>query len=424
MTEPRRARRRGSPHGTSQSTKDMNRILRACVCGVALAAFARIGSTTVSTQPGGAAGSQGPAQPVRFRAHVVAQQIASGYQVIAVDMNRDRKLDLIGLGTARQVDLNWYENPAWTPHLITADLPSKINAAAHDVDGDGLPELAVQHGFSTAIKTSAGGVSLLSHRSPTEPWSRTDIDALPTSHRLRWMKLDARRTVLVNAPLLGPDATATDAHATNQLVFYEGPGWKRQVLGEVDGLVHGIQATSLAPFGSASADSLLSAGLTGIVQHQLRGGKWLSAPLAGGSPAEWPKSGSSDVAVGVHRGAPIIASLEPWHGNQVVVYRRDRDAWVRQVLDDTLTDAHALATGDFEGTGRTAIVAGERQGRRSVYVYWPPATLGEPWQKHVLDDTLNASACSVADINADGRVDIICIGNQQPSLKWYENLGR
>lgn len=399
----------------------MNRILHVCACVAALAPLA----PTAATEPQAPArGSQDAPPPVRFRAHVVAQQIASGYQVIAVDMNKDRRLDLIGLGTARQVDLNWYESPSWTPHLIASDLPSKINAAAHDVDGDGLPELAVQHGFSTAIKTSAGSISLLSHAAPHAAWTRKDIDALPTSHRIRWMKLDGRRTVLVNAPLLGQDAAATDAHAANQLVFYEGPEWKRQVLGKVDGLVHGIQATSQAPFGRGDGESLLSAGFTGIVQHQLRGGKWVSASLTGGSPAEWPKSGSSDVAVGRHGGVPIIASLEPWHGHQVVVYRRERESWVRQVLDETLTDAHALATGDFDSSGRSAIVAGERQGQRSVYVYWPPATLGQPWRKQVLDNALNASACIVVDLNADGRTDIACIGNQQPSLKWYENLGR
>lgn len=402
----------------------MKSVLRVCACLAAVAALAPLRPTATTGRTSAASGSQEAPPPVRFRAHVVAQQIASGYQVVAVDMNKDGRLDLIGLGTARQVDLNWYESPSWTPHLITADLPSKINAAAHDVDGDGIPELAVQHGFSTAIKTSAGGISLLSHASPNEPWTRRDIDALPTSHRIRWMTLDRKRTVLVNAPLLGQDAASTDAHANNQLVFYEGPDWKRRVLGQVDGLVHGILATSQAPFGTGAGQALLSAGFTGIVQHQLRAGKWVSASLTGGSPAEWPKSGSSDVAVGTHRGAPIIATLEPWHGNQVVVYRRERGAWTRQVLDEALTDAHALATGDFDGSGRSAIVAGERQGQRSVYIYWPPATLGEPWRKEVLDNTLNASACIVVDLNADGRLDIACIGNQQPSLKWYENLGR
>lgn len=361
--------------------------------------------------------------PVRFREHVVARQIASGYQVIAVDVNKDGALDLIGLGTARQVDLQWYENPSWRPHLISAELPSQINAAAHDIDGDGIPELAVQHGFSTAIKTSAGTISLLSHASPDAPWTRRDIDALPTSHRIRWLTLGAKRTVLVNAPLLGQNAESPDAHAANQLVFYEGPDWKRQVLAEVDGLVHGIQATREVPFGDGRGDSLISAGFTGLVQHRLRRGRWVSTPMIAGSPATWPKSGSSDVAVGRHGRAPIVATLEPWHGHQVVLYRRERETWVRQVLDSTLTDAHALATGDFDGSGRTAIVAGERQGQRSVYVYWPPAVLGEPWRKQVLDSTLNASACIAADINGDRRMDVACIGNQQPSLKWYENLG-
>lgn len=362
--------------------------------------------------------------PVRFRPHVVAQAIANGYQVLAVDMNKDGKLDLVGLGTARQVDLNWYENPSWTSHLIASDLASKINAAAHDIDGDGIPELAVQHGFSTAVKTSAGGVSLLTHGAPGAPWTRRDIDALPTSHRIRWMRLDARRVVLVNAPLLGPDAATTEAHAMNPLVYYEAPDWKRQVLGQVDGLVHGILPTAAPPFAEGRGDSLLSAGFTGVVQHRMVGGAWVSTPVTGGSPAAWPKSGSSDVAVGRHGRSPLVATLEPWHGNEVVVYHRGKAGWERQVLDDRLTDAHALATGDFDGRGRTAIVAGERQGQRSVYVYWPPPALGQPWQKQVLDDTLNASSCITADVNADRRLDIVCIGGQQPSLKWYENLGR
>jgi hypothetical protein len=34
-----------------------------------------------------------------------------------------------------------------------------------------------------------------------------------------------------------------------------------------------------------------------------------------------------------------------------------------------------------------------------------------------------ASSCAVADLNADGRPDIICIGSETANLKWYENKG-
>ena len=35
-----------------------------------------------------------------------------------------------------------------------------------------------------------------------------------------------------------------------------------------------------------------------------------------------------------------------------------------------------------------------------------------------------AAACAIADLNGDGRPDIVCIGSATANLKWYENLGR
>ena len=322
--------------------------------------------------------------------------------------------------------ISWYENPSWAPHLIASDLSLIINAAARDVDGDGIPEIGVATGFTTAIATSKGGVHLLTHgASPNDPWTRKDIDILPTAHRVRWMSADGgKKIVLVNAPLIGPDATAPEAHAKNQLVYYEAPDWKRQAMNDEEGLMHGIAVTHQAPWATGKPDVILSAGFTGIAQHEFRNGKWLRTQLTSGRPAEWPKGGSSDVAVGHFGKVPTMSAIEPWHGNEVALYSLSGKQWVRQLLDDQITDGHALAMADFAGNGRDAIVAGERGGQRSVYIYWPPAKLGDPWQKQVLDSAMNASSCITADINGDKRPDIACIAGRAPSLKWYENLGK
>jgi hypothetical protein len=37
---------------------------------------------------------------------------------------------------------------------------------------------------------------------------------------------------------------------------------------------------------------------------------------------------------------------------------------------------------------------------------------------------MGAAACAVADLNADGRPDIVCIGSATTNLKWYENAGQ
>jgi hypothetical protein len=42
----------------------------------------------------------------------------------------------------------------------------------------------------------------------------------------------------------------------------------------------------------------------------------------------------------------------------------------------------------------------------------------------ILDEMgMSASGCQTADINKDGRMDIVMIGGGTHNIKWYENLG-
>ncbi len=83
-----------------------------------------------------------------------------------------------------------------------------INAAAYDIDGDGIPEIAVAQGFTTSTKTSKGIVSILTHGADvTQPWTAKEIDRVPTAHRLRWIDADGSgKKMLVMAPLIGMDS--------------------------------------------------------------------------------------------------------------------------------------------------------------------------------------------------------------------------
>src|SRR5881396_2557069 len=87
------------------------------------------------------------AQPVQFRDHVIEPKIPGGYAVLVVDINHDGRPDVIGL-TSRLTELAWYENPTWERHVIVKDMNGLVNLAAYDIDGDGIPELAVENEFS------------------------------------------------------------------------------------------------------------------------------------------------------------------------------------------------------------------------------------------------------------------------------------
>lgn len=384
-----------------------------------LPSLALIGAL-VLTRVAAPAGDDGQAT---FTAHTIATELRGGYQTLVVDLNKDGKPDIIALAS-NLPDLVWFENPGWQRHVLAGGFTGLINVAAFDVDKDGVPELAVASGFTMSPKTSTGIVSILTHGADlTAPWTVKEIDRVPTAHRLRWIDPDGSgNKVLVNAPLVGPDAEAPDYKSPVALYLYRPPDYKRQTLDDrFTGLFHGIEPVTWEGVGG---QALLSAGFMGVQLHRFAEGKWTTTELLKGDPSAWPKSGSSDIAVGHLGPEKFLATIEPWHGNQVVVYRQDKDAWRRQVLDATLANAHTLVVLDADSDGRDEIVAGQRAGERSLIMY-SASKDGATWTRHVLDEGGMAGAgCAAADLNADRRPDIVCIGTATANLKWYENMGR
>src|SRR5207302_900010 len=86
-----------------------------------------------------------------------------------------------------------------------------------------------------------------------------------------------------------------------------------------------------------------------------------------------PKCGSSDVAIGHLGRSTFIAAIEPWHGNETVVYGQAPNGWDRHVIDDSLSEGHTILTADFDRSGRDAIVAGFRgAAAHGVFLYELP----------------------------------------------------
>jgi hypothetical protein len=45
------------------------------------------------------------------------------------------------------------------------------------------------------------------------------------------------------------------------------------------------------------------------------------------------------------------------------------------------------------------------------------------WSRQVLDEGgMAAAACTAADLDLDGRADILCIGTATANLKWYRGI--
>jgi hypothetical protein len=352
-----------------------------------------------------------------FTAHTVATGIHGGYQVVAADLNHDGKVDLIGLGMAAD-SLVWYENPSWMPHVIVS-ASRMVNLDVADIDGDNIPEIALAYGFSPTPAKSTGNIAILhSNGDPRNPWTLKEIDQQPSAHRVRFVN-----KVLLVAPVLNSKSPGFDDpdHLPNPLWMYRPGAWKRELLtDENKGVVHGLLAYDWYGDGHQEA---LTAGYSGVFVNS----EAKRLQLTAGNPAPWPHCGAGETAVGKLAGKQFFATIEPFHGNMVVVYTQDaKGQYQRNVIDTSLVNGHTLALVDVDGDGIPEIVAAGNGSRANLFFYRATDSTGQQWQRMLMDDDMSANSCVVADIKGNGRKnDVVCIDSRGVNaLKWYEYQGK
>src|SRR6266852_4520867 len=200
-----------------------------------------------------------------FAGHVIESKMPGGYSVIVLDVNKDGKPDVIGM-TSRLTELAWYENPTWERHVMIKDMTGLVNMAAADIDGDGIPELAIENEFSMVAAKSPGLVWLLRHQGdPREPWKLTKVDQLITSHHVAWADVDGDgKKELINAPLIGPKGLAPRYDQDKvSLVYYHVPTdpqgeWKRLLIDDqLNGVLHRARVVKWT---EGKRDQILTAG--------------------------------------------------------------------------------------------------------------------------------------------------------------------
>jgi hypothetical protein len=357
-----------------------------------------------------------------FREHVITTEVKFGYQLVAVDLSGDGRKDLIAVDE-RATELAWFENPTWARHVLATDVPRQLNVDCWDADGDGDPEVVLAYRFESRPEQSVGNVVLLkSGADVRQPWTAREIDRVPTAHRVRWIDPEGNgRKVLLLGPMVGRRFPPLEGDPV-PIYLYRPGDWRRETLStEPRGVLHAINPVD---WDGSGRQQLLTASYAGLHRFQFIHGQWVATRITAGDPRPWPLCGSSEVRLGHLGTSRFLAAIEPWHGNQVVVYLPEGDQWKRVVIEDQMENGHALAVGDLNGDGRDEIVSGFRGKGFQLSLYHPADEHGERWQKTVLDDGgIAAADCVIDDFTGDGRPDIVAIGASTGNLKLYENLG-
>jgi len=302
------------------------------------------------------------------------------YSIFVFDMNQDGWLDIVSLRLPGGEEAVWYENPKggagyWTEHLAFSAVDDESPSFA-DIDGDGKPELVT-------LSKGYGGWAQPDWTHPNNPWTFRNLTSKGT-----W----------------GP--------------FTHGLG-----TGDVNGDGH--------------PDLILAEGW------------WEQPAISSGTPwvqhpaAFWGQDDPGESYGGAQMFADdvdgdgdndIVTSLQA-HGWGLAWFENQPAGFAKHMIMNTRAEEaqygvafaqlHALALVDLDGDGLKDIVTGKRKGAHGVglgseldapaVLYWFKLVRQSGqlphYEPHLIDSEAGVGTqLTVADVNGDGRADILTAG--------------
>ena len=331
-----------------------------------------------------------------------------------VDINNDGHLDVVS-------GENWYEAPLWTKHPFRAlnytnNYIDAFSDLPIDVDGDGYQDLVTVSWFAKKIAWwknpgrhgSSWSESVIDSGFPVEFAFLVDIDN------------DGKARELL--PQAGSEGTP--------LAWYEvkDEAWIKHVVSQRS-YGHGIGAGDVN--GDGRTDILTPKGWFEAPPDP-RSGEWKYHP-------DWDEKTSLGFMYVVdinEDGRKDILTTSAHDYGILWLEQGPNGQWMRHIVDNSWSQAHAATLVDLNGDGRMDLVTGKRYmahngsdpgEREPLGVYWyehrktPDGTV--EWIRHVIDYGGRAGGgmqIPVVDIDGDGDLDIVCAGKS--GLFLFENL--
>ena len=373
------------------------------------------------------------AELIRFTEHLIADGYNYAYGISAADLTGNGVLDIVSADT--DVGLYWFENDGqgnFTKHIIHERAKEWLERhAVVDINGDGRPEIV-------SVDNING--SLLYFAFDGDPRDRNNwhyhyiIEGeLPGAYDVAVADFDGDGDL---------DVAASSWLKGNRFDWFEQRDgqWIRHPIEENIGETRTICAADID--GDGKID-LLGTARTGnqVVWYQNPGDPihqpWRKTIIDDapqpihGHPVDMDGDGDVDVVM-------ALGMLPPDHDHkgvgfehhQIVWYENDGNPtvgpWQKHIICAHFPHAFEAIAADLDNDGQMEVVATAWDMTGRVALFKHRGDPRGPWDMQILKDGwLRADQVIVADLDGDGRLDIIAAAERGSNeLRWWRNEGK